>query len=225
MKSHFSKLLLLCLMCFAPIARTEAQIPVLAIIKAGIKKVIKAMDLMVQRLQNKTIALQNIQRNIENNMSKLKLTQISEWVDKQKILYQDYFQELWKVKTLLSTYNRVRQIVQTQGKILVEYRTAFSRSQQDNHFDRGEIQYMDKVYGGILEESLRNLEQLNAVINGFRTQMTDGERLQFINEAGVAIDKNLAHLRQFNQQNIRISIQRSKEQSELNTVKKLYGLP
>jgi hypothetical protein len=225
MRNTVIKLLFVVLMCTAPTAHTEAQIPVLDIIKEGIKKVIKAMDLMVQRLQNKTIALQNIQRSIENNMSKLKLNQISDWVNKQKVLYQDYFDELWKVKTLLSTYNRVQQIIQTQGKILVEYRTAFNRSQQDQHFTSGEIQYMDKVYGGILEESLRNLKQLNAVINGFRTQMTDAERLQFINEAGIEIDKNLAHLRQFNQQNIRISIQRSKEQSELNTVKKLYGLP
>jgi hypothetical protein len=204
---------------------SEAQLAILDIIKAGIKKVIKAADLMVQRLQNKTIALQNLQRQLENEMSKLKLSQIGDWVNRQKLLYQDYFDELWKVKTLISGFNRVRTVIQTQQRILAEYRMAFSRSQLDQHFTTGELEYMGKVYAGMLEESLRNLEQLYTVINGFRTQMSDGERLRFINEVSVRMNLNLTHLRQFNQQNIRISIQRSKQQQELATVKRLYGLP
>ncbi|RZJ37490.1 MAG: conjugal transfer protein TraI, partial [Chryseobacterium sp.] len=40
----------------------SAQIAVLEVIKAGVKKVIKAVDLKVQRLQNETIWLQNAQK-------------------------------------------------------------------------------------------------------------------------------------------------------------------
>lgn len=224
MRKRFVKMLLIGSLLMIP-RFSEAQLAVLDIIKAGIKKVIKATDLMVQRLQNKTIALQNLQRQLENEMSKFKLNEIGDWVNKQKMLYQDYFDELWKVKTLISGFNRVRTVIQTQQKILVEYRTAFSRSQLDQHFTTGELAYMGKVYTGMLEESLRNLEQLYTVINGFRTQMSDGERLRFINEVSVQMNLNLTHLRQFNQQNIQISIQRSKQQQELATVKKLYGLP
>jgi hypothetical protein len=224
MRKHFLKMLFIGGLLVIP-GFSEAQLAILDIVKAGIKKVIKATDLMVQRLQNKTIALQNLQRQLENEMSRLKLNQISDWVNKQKLLYQDYFDELWKVKTLISGFNRVRTVIQTQQKILVEYRTAFSRSQLDQHFTTGELGYMGQVYTGMLEESLRNLEQLYTVINGFRTQMSDGERLRFINEVSVQMNLNLTHLRQFNQQNIQISIQRSKQQQELATVKKLYGLP
>ena len=39
----------------APVQHTSAQIPILEIIKAAVKKVIKAVDLKIQRLQNKTI--------------------------------------------------------------------------------------------------------------------------------------------------------------------------
>jgi transcriptional regulator len=59
-----------------PIQETEAQIPVLEIIRQGIKKVIIAVDLKIQRLQNKTIWLQNAQKTIENAMSKLRLDEI-----------------------------------------------------------------------------------------------------------------------------------------------------
>ena len=74
-----------------PCAEADAAIPIAKIIKEGVKKVIKAVDLMIQRLQNKTIWLQNAQKVIENQLSKLKLTEISDWVNKQKELYKDYF--------------------------------------------------------------------------------------------------------------------------------------
>jgi hypothetical protein len=92
----------------APVQHTNAQIPILEIIKAAVKKVIKAVDLKIQRLQNKTIWLQNAQKTLENKMSKLKLTEISDWSKKQKELYAKYFDELWKVKNAISSYQAVR---------------------------------------------------------------------------------------------------------------------
>ncbi len=82
-----------CLML--PIQETKAQIPIADIIKAAVIKVIKAVDLQVQRLQNKTIWLQNAQKALENEMSQLKLNEIKDWVGKQRKLYDDYYQELW----------------------------------------------------------------------------------------------------------------------------------
>jgi hypothetical protein len=67
-----------------------AQIAVVEVIKAGVKKVIKAVDLKVQRLQNETIWLQNAQKSLENQLSKLKLTEIADWANKQKYLYSKY---------------------------------------------------------------------------------------------------------------------------------------
>src|ERR1700691_3659973 len=53
---------------------------IIAVIKEGITKVIKAVDLKIQRLQTQTIWLQNAQKEIENVMSKVKLDEISGWV-------------------------------------------------------------------------------------------------------------------------------------------------
>src|ERR1700730_43201 len=90
-----------------PVQRTLAQDPITLIIKEGIKKVIVAVDLEIQRLQNKTIWLQNAQKAVENEMSKLKLDEISTWVEKQRKLYADYFDELSKVKEVIATYHSV----------------------------------------------------------------------------------------------------------------------
>src|ERR1700730_56357 len=107
MKTVFAKAILI-IACSTVIAhRSLAQDPISEIIKQGIIKVIKAVDLEIQRLQNKTIWLQNAQKAIENEMSKLKLDEISGWVEKQRKLYADYFDELSKVKEVIATYHSV----------------------------------------------------------------------------------------------------------------------
>jgi len=63
------------------------------------------------------------------------------------------------------------------------------------------------------------------VINAYITQMSDAKRLEIINKAGDNIEKNYQDLSQFNNQNIQLSINRAKDDQEVETVRKLYGLP
>lgn len=205
-------------------ADSHAQTPIAEIIKKAITKVIVAVDLEIQRLQNKTIWLQNAQKAIENEMSKLKLNEISDWVEKQRKIYAEYFDELSKVKEVIATYHRVRDIIDKQKALVGEYRSAWSLFRQDDHFTADEIVYMGKVYTGILNESIKNLDQVFLVINAFTTQMTDAKRIEIINHAAELIDQNLADLRQFNDQNKMLSFQRAAEKGDIDVVKKLYGL-
>lgn len=201
--------------------QTNAQIP---IITTAVKKVIMAIDLQVQRLQNKTIWLQNAQKEMENVLSQTKLTEISDWVQKQKDLYGDYFNELWQVKDAIGYYHRIKDIMAKQVRIVSEYQSAFNLFKEDDHFSPDEIDYMEKVYSGIITESLKNLDQLFLVINSFTTQMADEKRLGIINAAGDAMDENYNDLKAFNNQNMMLSLQRSKNLNDVNTVKQLYGL-
>lgn len=205
-----------------PSQQTQAQI--IDIIQSGVKKVIMAADLEVQRLQNKTIWLQNAQRELENLLSETKLTEISDWVQKQKNLYGNYFNELWQVKDVIQYYHRIEEITEKQVRLVSEYESAYKLFKQDDHFSADEIDYMGKVYTGIVNVSLKNLDQLFLVINSFTTQMTDEKRMQIINDAGNAVDENYNDLKAFNNQNIMLSLQRSKDLNDMNVVKQLYGL-
>jgi hypothetical protein len=207
-----------------PVKETQAQIDVASIIKEGVKKVIKAIDLKMQRLQNKTIWLQNAQKSVENTMSKIKLDEITTWVEKQKTLYQDYFNELRKVKTVISYYYRIREVTSKQLQLVAAYKNALALFKQDKHFTSNEINYMITVYSGILDESVKNLDQILLVITSFSTQMDDAKRLQIIDASADAIEQNYTDLLQFNQQNISLSLHRSKDLSEINQVRLLYGL-
>ena len=204
--------------------RSNAQLVIAEIIKAGVKKVIMAVDLQVQRMQNKTIWLQNAQKEMENILSETKLDEISNWVQKQKDLYQNYFDELWKVKNILTYYFRVKEIINQQLTLVREYHRAWQGVQQDGHFTGNEITYIGKVYTGMIEESLKNLEQVSLVINSFTTQMSDARRMEIIDDAALKMQTNYDDLRRFNNQNIQLSLQRSKDQHDISVVKQLYGI-
>lgn len=211
------------LMVVAPTQQSHAVVWV--VVKAAIKKVIKAIDLQIQRLQNKTIWLQNAQKTLENALSKLKLDEISDWTEKQKEQYKKYYEELAKVKAIISYYQRVRDITRKQVNLVDEYRRVWALIRQDNHFTPGEIIYMEKVYSGILDESLKNIEQISLVLRSFTTKMSDAQRLELINNAADQVDINYSDLVQFNRQNTLLSLQRAKTGIEVEAVKKLYGLP
>ena len=216
-------LLALCFMV-SPVQNANAQIPILEIIKQAITKVTVAVDLKIQRLQNKTIWLQNAQKVLENKMSELKLTEISDWVEKQRAQYANYFDELWRIKTALAYYQRVKDIIEKQLQLVNEYKGAWALFKQDKNFTADEMDYMQEVYNGMMDESVKNLDQLSFVINAFVTQMSDAKRMEIINEVDHNLDENLTDMREFNNQNKMMSLQRASEKGDIETVKKLYGL-
>lgn len=205
-------------------SEVKAQIPVLDIIKEGIKKVIVAVDLQIQRLQNRTIWLQNAQKTLENEMSKLKLGEITGWVEKQKKLYQDYFDELWRVKAAIAYYHKVKDIINRQGQLVREYKAAWALFKQDKNFTAQELDYMVHIYSGLLGESMKSVDQLALVVSAFVTQMSDGKRMEIIDGVAEQVETQLSDLRQFNNQNKVLSLQRGVERGEIESVRKLYGL-
>ncbi|MCK7559433.1 protein regulator of cytokinesis family protein [Chitinophaga sedimenti] len=190
----------------------------------GGKKVLKAFDLAVQRLQNVTMRLQNIQKGIENVMAKLKLDEIFEWTEKQRKLFADYYDELWKIKSLISTFKKTKSIVEDQLQIVQEYKRAMKLFQDDQWFSASQLQSMAEVYAGILDKSIKNVEQLSLVINSFTTQMSDAERLKVIDEVAGAVKHNLAALRTFTDQNLSIRLQKARDGQELARLRAYYGI-
>ncbi len=204
--------------------QSNAQFPIAEIIRAGIKKIIVAVDLKIQKLQNKTIWLQNAQKTLENAMSKTKLTEISDWVEKQRKQYANYFDELRKVKSALTYYHRVKDIIENQAAMVAEYKAAWATFRQDKNFRADELEYMAEVYSGMMNESLKSIDQLFMVVNAFAVQMSDAKRMEIINAAANGMEQNFLDLKEFNNQNKLISIQRASAKGEIEYVKKLYGL-
>ncbi|WPQ61929.1 conjugal transfer protein TraI [Chitinophaga sancti] len=222
MKKLLITLLLTVAIIIVPTQRSHAIVWV--VVKAAIKKVIIAIDLGIQRQQNKVIWLQNAQKTLENYMSKLKLDEISDWSEKQKAQYQKYFDELRQVKLLISYYQRIKDITQKETRIINEYKHAWNLIKNDSHFTAKELDYMEKVYNGILNETVKNIDQLAMVINSMQTQMADEKRLEIIDKTSDKVDENYMDLLLFNRQNAMLSLQRASDEADIARVKFIYGL-
>ncbi|NII26157.1 conjugal transfer protein TraI [Pseudoflavitalea sp. X16] len=223
MKRIFFTLGLTMTLCLVSIRPAQAE-PITVIITTAVKKILKAMDLAVQRLQNVTIKLQNAQKALENVMSKLKLDEIFEWTEKQRKLFAGYYEELWKVKNAIATYKRTRAIVDNQLAVLAEYRRAVRLFSGDPHFTQEKLDDIMEVYLGILNESLKNVEQISIVINGFTTQMSDAKRMEIINATDDRVKRNLIDIRKFTNDQVIARVQKARDEQELATLQQYYGI-
>jgi hypothetical protein len=202
----------------------DAQFIVGSVISSTVGRVIRAIDLHVQSLQNQTIWLQNAQKALENQLSKLKLTEISDWSQKQKDLFSSYYQELWQIKTSIAYYSRISEMTQKQVALVNSYKQAWNLLKADKHFTADELTYMSNVYSGILQESVKDLDQILLVINPNKTQMPDAKRMEIINKSADHMDSNYNDIQQFNNQNEILSLQRASDENEVITLKKYYGI-
>lgn len=202
----------------------RAQIPIVSLITSAVKKVIVAIDLKVQQMQNKTIALQNAEKALENKMALGNLNDISGWLDKEQQLYADYYRELQQVKSVIATYELVKEVVKQQEQLVNEYHEAFGLFQRDQNFSTDELNDMRGVYSGILDASVQNLNEVLLAVTNLSTSMSDAERLALIHKAAAGLQHNLDDLRQYNSGNIQLSLRRAQDQQSRTSVKKLYGL-
>lgn len=220
----FFLVLMLALLSPVPQARA-ASTPWTEIIRAAIRRVVRAVDLLIQRRQNAVIKLQNAQKAIENTMAKLQLDEITDWVKKQRDLYEEYYRELKKVKAVIAYYFRIKEIADKNARLVDEYRRVWHLLSNDEHFTAQELAYIHDVYVGILEDSSKNLDLLYMIIESFTMQMSDAARLELINKAAAQVDAHYSDLTRFNRENALLSISRAKNQHEVDIVRKLYGLP
>ena len=84
---------------------------------------------------------------------------------------------------------------------------------------------MLSVNSGIVNQSLKNLDQVLLAATAFLTRMGDAGRIRIIDEAEKNLQRTYNDLKAFNNQNIALSLQRAREKEDIQTVKNLYGLP
>jgi len=189
-----------------------------------IKEALETADLKIQRLQTQTLVLQNAEKSLENTMAGNLLDDITGWVQQQDQLFSEYYGELWQVKSALTGFSKVAQLIDRQAQLVKEYQRVTAAIRQDPHFSPTEVSDMMTVYAGILNASVRNTNQLALVIQGSLTQMDDAGRLRIIDETAANIDHNYATLEQYNQENTLLSLQRAKDEADIQSIKILYGI-
>jgi len=137
-------------------------------------------------------------------------------------LHETFLDGLMAVSPEVRRYHKIAGIIKTQGKILSEYKAAFSKFKSGGQFTTAEVDYMASIYCQLNKQSLQNLEALLMVVTAGELRMSDDERLAAIDRIFEDMQDKLLFLRHFNAQGIGISRQRTMEQKEVSSMLELF---
>ena len=140
-------------------------------------------------------------------------------------LHKAFLDGLLAVSPAVKNYQKALDIVDYEGRIVSEYKSALSRFQQDKHFNPDEITYMINVYNNLISGTLTNLSNLLNVLTANKLRMSDNERMHAIDGIYDDTKDKYLFLRQFNNSTTILAVQRAAEYNDAGTVKNLYGLP
>ena len=137
-------------------------------------------------------------------------------------LHETFLDALMQVSPTVRNYRRVGEIVKYQLLLVKEYKSAFEGFRNSGNFSPTEIAYCSRVYDNLLNQSLRNLDELVTVITANTLRMTDEERLTAIDKIYADMQDKLLFLRSFNNNTTVLAIQRAKERNDVRVMRSIY---
>lgn len=139
-------------------------------------------------------------------------------------LHDAFIDGLFAVSPAIKNYKRVPDIIRYQKYIVQEYKKAYKGFKLSGFFNEGEIDYMGSVYGNLIDQSIKSLDELATIITSSKLSMSDDERLQAIDRIFAETEDKLQFLRMFNKNAKVMALQRSKEARDVEASQKLYHL-
>lgn len=137
-------------------------------------------------------------------------------------LHETFLDALMHVSPTVRNYRRVGEIVKYQLLLVKEYKSAFEGFRNSGNFSPAEIAYFSNVYSNLLNQSLRDLDELVTVITANTLRMTDEERLTAIDKVYADMQDKLLFLRSFNNNTTVLAIQRAKERNDVRVMRSIY---
>lgn len=174
-----------------------------------ITKIIKAIDLQVQKLQNQTIWLQQAQQVAEHELSKLKLAEIADWQRKQQQLYAGYFSELQTVRNAVKTLPQVKQILSLQTELIGTY----------NRIAKDEVSR--NAANGLMGLCRDILSSLQEVTNSNGLEMKDADRVKMISSLRDAMQDCLDNMKELDKQTSRFATSKQQLQTDMKSLQRL----
>jgi hypothetical protein len=138
-------------------------------------------------------------------------------------LHKAFLDGLLAVSPAVKNYRRVSDIVRLQEQILGQYRSAWSLFRQDPHFSAAELEHIGNVYSGLFGRTVKNLADLTDILTDGLFRASDADRLDEIDRLYRNMQGSESFLTSFNNRTALVSLQRSNDLKDYETVRQLYG--
>lgn len=139
-------------------------------------------------------------------------------------IHKVFLDGLMEVSPMVRKYRKVGQIVNYQLILVNEYKAAGRRFGSQGTFNQSELEYIGRVYSNLLNESLKNLDELLTVTTAGKLRMSDDERIQAIDRIFASMEEKVVFLRSFNNETSVLSLSRAREQNDIERMEKINGI-
>jgi hypothetical protein len=137
-------------------------------------------------------------------------------------LHKTFLDGLMAVSPAVQRYERLAQIIRMQAQLVKEYKAAYKQFQGSNLFSIDELQYLDRVYRQLFNQSLQQLSDLTTIVTAGKLRMSDEERLASIDRLYDEMQEQLLFLRRFNHSTSALLLQRTKENNDVKGLHRLF---
>ena len=139
-------------------------------------------------------------------------------------LHRDFFGSLEIVNPKIKTYSRVADIIAYQVRIVKNISTTIKNLKESGQFNVDELDYSKAVFENLLDECLKNVDELYLVITSDELQMTDDERIKRIDQLYTDMQDKYSLCQSFSKECSVLAMQRLSDQVEIIMSKKLNGI-
>lgn len=139
-------------------------------------------------------------------------------------LHRDFFGSLKQVNPKIKRYAKVADIIAYQLRIVKKANKTLQDIRETDQFTSGELDYCKTVVDNLLEECLKNIDELFLIITSGELEMKDDERIKRIDVLYAEMQNKWAFLSFFSEETGLLSVQRFGEKLEINRSKILNGL-
>lgn len=136
-------------------------------------------------------------------------------------LHKGFFASLATVNPKIKGYKRVADIIAYQTRIVKTVDITLRSLKESRQFDADELDYNKAVFDNLLEECLKNMDELLLLITSNEFRMKDDERINRIDKLHKSMQDKYSFSQSFSGDCSVLAMQRLTEQAEISMSKKL----
>lgn len=136
-------------------------------------------------------------------------------------LHLGFIDSLKVVNPQIKSWVKVAEIITQQLRIIKASNQAVDFIRESNQFTHDELDYCKKVFDNLLEECIKNIDELLLVITNGQLSMNDDERIKRIEKLYLDMQEKATFTASFSNEMSVLAMQRLTEQTEIEYSKRI----
>jgi len=139
-------------------------------------------------------------------------------------LHSAYFNSLEQVNPVVANDPKGKAILDLQAELINVFDTEIDWQQNSKLLQANELEYVQGVYGNLLAECKKDIDQLNQVLTPGKMQLTDQERLDRLDRLYTSMKDKYSFACDFTAKCRKVALNRQQAIKDREQLKELYGI-